>query len=297
MRVVDLLRVRRPFFSFEFFPPKSDQGVEALMATAKTLRALDPAYVSVTYGAGGSTRSRSVETALRIQREVGLEICAHVTCVGSSRDQLRSLFDELQAGGVRTIMALRGDPPRGETAFTPAAGGLTTSRELVQMLRSEYDFGIGAGCYPETHPEAPDAYTDLIRLKAKVDAGVDFLVTQLFFDNDAYFDFVARARNAGIEVPIVPGIMPIGNFAQIDRFTKTIGASIPRRLRAALEERKDDPAAVVDLGVAYATLQSADLIARGAPGVHFYTLNSSPATRAVVSALLASRFAPEPLVQ
>jgi methylenetetrahydrofolate reductase (NADPH) len=293
MRAIDQVRTRRPFFSFEFFPPKSDDGVERLMQTARTLRVLEPAYVSVTYGAGGSTRARTVETALRIQREVGLEICAHVTCVGSSRAQLRSLFDELKAGGIGTIMALRGDPPRGETAFVPEPDGLRTSLELVQLLRAEYDFAIGAGCYPETHPEAPDAYTDLIRLKAKVDAGVDFLVTQLFFDNDAYFDFVARARNAGIEVPIIPGIMPIGNYAQIDRFTRAIGASIPPRLRAALEERKDDAAAVVDLGVAFATLQSADLLARGAPGVHFYTLNSSPATRAVVSALMASRLASE----
>jgi methylenetetrahydrofolate reductase (NADPH) len=294
MRIVEALRARRPFFSFEFSPPRSDEAARALMQTAATLRALDPLYVSVTYGAGGSTRVRTVETAVNMQRDLGLDVCAHVTCVGSSRADLRKLLDELRDSGITNVMALRGDPPKGETAFVPAEDGLRTSRELVEFMRAGYDFCIGAGAYPETHPEAPDAYTDLLRLKAKVDAGVDFLVTQLFFDNDGYFDFVARARDIGIEVPIVPGVMPIGNYAQINRFTQAIGATIPARLRAALDDRKDDPAAVADLGVSYATLQCADLLARGAPGVHFYTLNSSPATRAVVSALLTTRFGAVP---
>jgi len=297
MRIVDALRVRRPFFSFEFFPPRNEQGVEQLMATAQLLRALEPAFVSVTYGAGGSTRARTIETALRMKDEVGLNVCAHLTCVGSTRDELRALLQELRTAGIENVLALRGDPPRGESAFVAPPSGIGTSRELVELVRAEFDFCIGAGAYPETHIEAPDSYTDLMRLRQKVDAGVDFLVTQLFFDNDRYFDFVARARGEGIEVPIIPGIMPIANYEQIDRFTKMCGASIPARLRAALEARKDDPGAVVDLGVAYATLQCAELLARGAPGIHFYTLNRSPATRAVVSALLASRFAAEPLVR
>jgi methylenetetrahydrofolate reductase (NADPH) len=290
MRIIEAMRARRPFFSFEFFPPRSDEGARTLMEAASMLRTLEPLYASVTYGALGSNRARTAETVIRIQRETGIDVAAHVTCVGSTREELRALFDELRGAGIHNVMALRGDPPKCETAFVPVAGGLSTSRELVELLRSEYDFCIGAGCYPETHPEAPDAYTDLIRLKQKVDAGVDFLVTQLFFDNDLYFDFVARARNLGIEVPIVPGVWPIINYAQVDRITRSIGATIPPRLRAALEERKGDPAAVTDLGVAYATLQSSDLLSRGAPGVHLYTLNSSPATRAVVSALQASRF-------
>jgi methylenetetrahydrofolate reductase (NADPH) len=269
MKVVEALRIRRPFFSFEFFPPRNDEGVEQLMRTAQTLRALAPAYVSVTYGAGGSMRARTVETAIRMHRELGLTVVAHVTCVGSTRDEMRDLLRELGHAGIENILALRGDPPKGEKAFVPTADGLRTSTELVQLINDEFDFCVGGACYPETHVDAPDAYTDLLHLSRKVAAGADFLVTQLFFDNDRYFDFVERARAQGIGVPIVPGI--------------------PQALREALEIRKSEPEAVAELGVAYATAQCVDLLARGAPGVHFYTLNKSPATRAVVSALLATR--------
>jgi methylenetetrahydrofolate reductase (NADPH) len=289
MKVTEALRIRRPFFSFEFFPPRNDEGVEQLMCTAQTLRALSPAYVSVTYGAGGSTRMRTVETAKRIHRELGLTVVAHVTCVGSTRDEMRELLRELHVSGIENVLALRGDPPKGETLFVPSADGLCTSTELVQLINAEFDFCVGGGCYPETHPDAPDAYTDLLHLTRKVAAGADFLVTQLFFDNDRYFDFVERARAQGIGVPIIPGIMPITNYAGITRMTSMSGATIPQALRDALEARKDEPEAVAELGVAYATAQCVDLLTRGAPGIHFYTLNKSPATRAVVSALLATR--------
>jgi methylenetetrahydrofolate reductase (NADPH) len=277
VKVTEALAASRPFFSFEFFPPKNDEGVEQLMRTVQTLRALNPAFVSVTYGAGGSTRARTVQTAKRIHRESGLTVVAHITCVQSTRDEMRSLLHELAQAGIENILALRGDPPKGETAFIAPEDGFKTSTELVQLLDAEFNFCVGGGCYPETHIEAPDAQTDLLRLEGKVRAGTDFLITQMFFDNDRYFAFVERARR------------PITNYAGITKMTSMSGASIPHELREALDARKDEPEAVAELGVAYATAQCVDLLARGAPGIHFYTLNKSPATRAVVSALLAMR--------
>jgi methylenetetrahydrofolate reductase (NADPH) len=289
MRIGDSLRLRRPHFSFEFFPPKNDAAVLDLLEVVRALRALDPGFVSVTYGAGGSTRARTVEVAKRIKAEIGVEVLAHVTCVGSTKDEVRALLHELRGSGIENIMALRGDPPKGEARFVQAKGGFAYASDLIAMLAREFDFCVGAAAYPERHPEATDFETDLTHLANKVAAGAHFLVTQFFFDNDAYFRFVERARNAGIGVPIVPGIMPITNYGQLARMATMIGSSIPERLRHALDERSDEPEAVAELGVAFATLQCADLLDRGAPGIHFYTLNRSPATRAVVSALVASR--------
>jgi methylenetetrahydrofolate reductase (NADPH) len=289
VKVTEALALRRPFFSFEFFPPKNDEGVEQLMRTVRTLRDLHPAFVSVTYGAGGATRARTVETAKRIHRESGLTVVAHITCVQSSRDEMRLLLRELTEAGIQNVLALRGDPPKGESAFTAREDGFKNSTELVQLLRAEFSFCVGGGCYPETHIEAPDAQTDLARLEGKVRAGTDFLITQMFFDNDRYFAFMDRACRLGITVPIIPGIIPITNYASIAKMTSMSGASIPGPLREALDARKDEPEAVAELGVAYATAQCVDLLARGAPGIHFYTLNKSPATRAVVSALLATQ--------
>lgn len=287
MKIIEALQKRKPFFSFEFFPPKNDEGVRLLFEAIARLRPVEPAFVSITYGAGGSTRARTVELAKRIQNELGLDVMAHVTCVGASIDDLRRLFEELAASNIQNIMALRGDPPKGEEAFVATAGGYAHASELIAMLAQDYSFCIGAACYPETHPEAFNAETDLRYLLDKVQAGANFLTTQLFFDNERYFGFVARAREIGINVPILPGIMPITDYRQIQRFTEMCGSEIPARLRGELERRSDEPEAVLDLGVAYATLQCADLLARGAPGVHFYTLNRSPATRAVCSALRA----------
>lgn len=287
MRISSALASVRPFFSFEFFPPKTPEGEEQLLATVQTLRPLRPSFVSVTYGAGGSTRARTLSVARRIQDDIGLTVMAHATVVGATRADLRSLFDEIARAGIENVLALRGDPPRG-TTFEPQPGGLSRSAELVEMLKRNYGFCIGGACYPETHVEAVSEDDDLAHLVEKVDAGAEFLVSQLFFDNDKYFRFVERARAAGITVPILPGIMPITNYEQIDRFTKMCGATIPPKLRVELEERRGDTDAVEDLGVAYATLQCTDLLRRGAPGVHFYTLNRSPATRAIVSSLLAA---------
>ncbi len=296
MRISDLLDAKRPSFSFEFFPPRDDAGVESLFATIESLRVHRPAYVSITYGAGGSTRARTIELAKRIKRESGLEVLAHVTCVGSTAADLRATFRELEEGGIENVLALRGDPPRGSATFERTEGGFAYSTDLIALLAREFSFCIGGAAYPEKHPEAASLEDDLAVARRKQDAGAAFLVTQLFFDNAAYAGFVARARAAGISIPIVPGIMPITNYQQIERFVAMCGATIPAPLRAELDARRNEPDAVAEFGVAYATLQCAGLLAQGAPGIHFYTLNKSPSTRAVVSALLASGSAPQPAV-
>ncbi len=295
MRICDLLRFARergePVFSFEFFPPKTDEGVRALFDTVDALRPLGPAYVSVTYGAGGSTRQKTVDLVKRLRREREVEAMAHVTCVGSSRDEIASVLDEVADAGIQNVLALRGDPPRGQTEFVPHPEGFRYASDLVAFVRSRperWRFCIGAAAYPEGHVETRDLGQDLRNLKTKVDAGVDFLVTQLFFDNPRYFAFVERARAAGLTLPIIPGIMPFTNVEQVERFTAMCGASIPPPLRAAMEVRRADPDAARELGVAYASLQCADLLRRGAPGVHFYTLNRSTSTRAILAALRAS---------
>jgi methylenetetrahydrofolate reductase (NADPH) len=287
VRIKDALATVRPFFSFEFFPPRDDAGSRQLFATIEALQPLRPAFVSITYGAGGSTRARTVALAKEIQQQIGLTVVAHVTCVGASRAELRALFDDLARGGIENVLALRGDPPKGGT-FAPAAGGFSHASELIAMLRRNYDFCIGAACYPEKHPEAPTFETDLAFLKAKTDAGADFLVSQLFFDNELFLAFERRVRAAGVDVPVLPGLMPITNFDQIQRFVAMCGATIPPKLRVEMEARKGDVEAVQDLGVAYASMQAIELLQGGVPGIHFYTLNRSPATRAIVSSLLAA---------
>jgi methylenetetrahydrofolate reductase (NADPH) len=295
VRISDILRFARergePVFSFEFFPPKTDEGVRALFETVEALRPLGPAYVSVTYGAGGSTRERTMELVKRLKRESEIEAMAHVTCVGHSRDELAALLDEIAEAGIQNVLALRGDPPRGQTAFTPHPEGFRYASELVAFIRSHperWRFCVGAAGYPEGHVETRDLSRDLAHVKEKVDAGADFLVTQLFFENVHYLRFVDRARAIGIRVPIIPGIMPFTNVDQVERFTAMCGAHIPPQLRAAMEVRREDPDAARDLGVAYASLQCAELLRRGAPGVHFYTLNRSTSTRAILAALRAS---------
>jgi methylenetetrahydrofolate reductase (NADPH) len=278
-----------PCFSFEFFPPKTSDGEANLKAALSELSRLEPAFVSVTYGAAGTQaqREKTIEIVTGIKAEYGLEAMAHFTCVGSTVQELRTMLDHMRDAGIKNVLALRGDPPAGQEEWTATAGGLSYSRELIELIRDGYDFTVGAACFPEVHVHAQSAESDLRYAREKVDAGARFLITQLFFENAAYYDFVARARDIGIEVPIIPGIMPITNVAQIQRFTALCGACIPDRLRRELELRADQPGAVGDFGVAYATLQCADLLAHGAPGIHFYTLNRSPATRAILSALRA----------
>ncbi len=284
-----LLQGEMPSYSFEFFPPKSPEGVAALFATLKDLADLSPTFVSVTYGAGGSTRDLTADLVTRIRKETGIEAMAHLTCVGHSRQELGAMLDRFREAGIENVLALRGDPPQGQSQFVPAPDGFAHASELVAFIRGRNEpFSVGAACYPEGHIECPSREKDLEHLRRKVAAGVDFLITQVFYDNAFYFDFVERARRAGIRVPIVPGLMPITTISQIDRITRMCGATIPRRLELELEKRKANPEAVVELGVAHATVQCVELLARGAPGIHFYTLNRSPSTRAIVSALRAN---------
>jgi methylenetetrahydrofolate reductase (NADPH) len=286
MRIDHILATAdRPVFSFEFFPPKTEEGAEKLRETLGTLRELEPDFVSVTYGAGGSTRGLTLELTKWIKQDLGIEAMAHLSCVGASRDELSVILDSLVGAGIENVLALRGDPPQGDGAWQPHPGGLRYSSELAALIASGYPACVGAAAFPEVHPEAADMPSDLRFLRQKVESGVSFLITQLFFDNDAYFRFVEEARAVGIEVPIIPGIMPITDVGQIKRFTDMCGASIPNALLEQLESRAHCPDAVLELGVSYATLQCAELLARGAPGIHFYTLNRSPATRAILAAL------------
>jgi methylenetetrahydrofolate reductase (NADPH) len=289
MRIDQILAAGGPVFSFEFFPPKTEAGERNLYAALSELRPLEPSFVSVTYGAGGSTRAKTIEIVKRIRDEYGLEAMAHFTCVGATVSELRSTLDEMRGAGIDNVLALRGDPPAGQEEWTKTEGGLEYSRELVQLIAADYPFAIGAACFPETHIHAASPEADLRHLVEKVGAGANFLITQLFFDNGFYFDFLRRARQVGITVPIIPGIMPITRVGQIERMAAMCGSAIPDPLRDELHARGEDSEAVLDFGVAYATLQCAELLAAGAPGIHFYTLNRSPATRAILSALKLAR--------
>jgi methylenetetrahydrofolate reductase (NADPH) len=284
MRINELLG-EEPTFSFEFFPPKTAAGEENFERALQELAPLEPSFVSVTYGAGGTTRDKTVETVRHIKEHHGLEAMAHFTCVGATTEELRATLEEIRGAGITNVLALRGDPPRGQEEWVASEGGLEYSHQLVSLLREDYDFAIAAACFPETHIHATSPEDDLRYLKQKVDAGVDYLITQLFFDNELYFDFVARARAIGITVPIIPGVMPITGYGQIARITSLCGATMPEHVLTELEARKDDAEAVAEFGVSYATMQCADLLAKGAPGIHFCTLNRSPATRAILSAL------------
>ncbi len=277
---------REPVFSFEFFPPRTDDGERNLRAALAELRQLQPDFASVTYGAAGSTRDRTLEVTKWLEQDLGIEAMAHLSCVGASREELTAIIDGIAAAGIQNILALRGDPPRGTNGWTPHPGGLRYSTELVALIAELHpSISIGAACFPEVHPEAPDLAHDLRFLKDKTASGASFLITQLFFDNAFYFRFVTEARASGIDVPILPGIMPITDASQIKTITGMCGASIPPELLTQLELRAGDAPAVTELGVSYATLQCAELLAKGAPGIHFYTLNRTSATRAILSAL------------
>jgi methylenetetrahydrofolate reductase (NADPH) len=298
----DRLAHKRPVFSFELFPPKTEAGEARLWRSLEQLTTLRPDFVSVTYGAGGSTRARTMEIVTRVRSELGVEPMAHLTCVGASRDELAAVVDRLGEAGVRNILALRGDPPRGQDHFQIADGGFAHATDLIAFIKERGEFCVGAACYPEVHPEATSAEDDLRWTKAKVDAGADFLISQLFFDNAAFSRFRSRARAAEIQVPILAGIMPVTNVGQVHRFTQMCGASIPEPLARRLRELPDDPVEVFWTGVQYAAHQCRALLeprgdaafsdaGDGIDGVHFYTLNRSPATRAIFEILRLARSA------
>lgn len=274
-----------PIVSFEFFPPKTESGWAQLYGAIAELHAIKPGYVSVTYGAGGGTRAKTVDLVSRIQRELGLRTMAHLTCVGHTADQLGGILDELWQQGVRNVLALRGDPPAGQTDFKPTAGGFAHADELVAFARGRHDFCIGVAGYPEGHPQCLNKTRDLEHLKRKLDAGGNFVVTQLFFDNADFYAFRDAARAAGISQPIVAGIMPITNVAQIKRFVSMCGAKIPHPLLTRLEQLESSPAEVVKAGIEYAVGQCQDLMRQGVDGLHFYTLNKSTATVQICRAI------------
>ena len=286
MYISKLFNGGSPVFSFEFFPPKTAGGDESLRRTISELCPLAPGFVSVTYGAGGSTRDRTLELVSYIKNDVGLETMAHLTCVGAGRADIGRTLDRLVAAGIENVIALRGDPPAGESSFVATVDGLAHASDLVRLIRErEMRLCLAVAGYPEGHPEAPSLEQDLAYLAEKVAAGASLVITQLFFDNATYFVFVDKARRAGVSVPIVPGIMPITDLGQIERFTKMCGAGIPRSLRDRLEPVRDDAEAVAAIGVDHATRQCRELLAKGAPGIHFYTLNRSRSTRNIVSEL------------
>jgi methylenetetrahydrofolate reductase (NADH) len=285
MKIIDIFKQGTPTFSFEFFPPKTDEGFDKLYQAIENLKSWNPGYVSVTYGAGGSTRTKTLDLVGRIKHQIGLESMAHLTCVGHTADAIGSILDRLRDDGIENVLALRGDPPTGEESFVKTIDGFGFGNELVSFIREKYSFCLGVAGYPEGHVESSDLKSDLEHLKRKVDAGADFIVTQLFFDNRHFFDFCDRARACGIQVPIIPGIMPIINAKQTQRFTKMCGASIPKALMERLERNQEDASAVRRIGVEHATTQCDELIKHGVPGIHFYTLNQSTATLAILENL------------
>lgn len=284
--ISDLFAQGKPLRSLEFFPPKDDTGVQALRATAAALKKIQPDFVSVTYGAGGSTRERTAQVSNLLKDEFGLTVMPHLTCVGHSRDELVDIANRHHASGIRNIMALRGDPPKGSTEFKPAENGLSYANELVTLLKSAHpDFCLGVAGYPEKHPQAPSFEIDLVNLKRKVDAGASFITTQLFFENDAFYRFVERCQAAGITVPIVPGIMPPLSLNQVRRMQQLSSSNVPSKLLRRLEAAGDDPDIMEFVGIDWALSQIRDLFAHGVPGYHLYVLNRAKAALALAAGL------------
>lgn len=288
MKLSEIYAHKKPVISFEFFPPKSEEGTENLFKNMKCLSSLKPDFISMTYGAGGTTRDKTVALVTRIKKEVGIEAVAHLACGGHTRSEIKSILDSLKKGGIDNVLALRGDPPQGETQFPIVPDGFKYASELTQFIKSQFSFGIGVAGYPEKHVEAKNLEDDLKHLKEKVNAGADVIITQLFFDNKDFYKFVEKVRQMDIKIPIVAGIMPIKDVDQIKRFTKMCGAKIPDDLLNRLELAQDDREKVVKLGVEHSFRQCKDLIQNGVQGIHFYTLNQSKSTQDIFNRLIES---------
>lgn len=288
MKISEFYKKQRSTISFEFFPPKTPEGETKLFQIVTDLKKLAPSFVTVTYGALGNTQANTLRIVEEIKRRVGLEVAAHLTCVAHSREEIEKILGTLQQKAVENIVALRGDP-QGDASFKAPPNGFHYASELVRFIRNHPRFGnafsLCVAGYPEVHPECKDKKKDLEYLKRKVDEGADAVITQLFFDNARYFDFVERARRSGIKVPIVPGIMPVTHGPQIQKFSLMCGASIPERIRQAIARYGDNQEAITDFGIEYATEQCRQLLGGGAPGLHFYTLNQSLATRRIYTNL------------
>ncbi|MCA9258429.1 MAG: methylenetetrahydrofolate reductase [NAD(P)H] [Planctomycetales bacterium] len=284
--IADAYGPNRFGLSFELFPPKTAAGMDSLFDHVARLMRFDPSYITCTYGAGGSTQDRTLEVIAGVLERHSLPVATHLTCVGRTADQIADYLQRAQELGVGNVVALRGDPPQGETEFTAVPGGFSYANELVGFIRQRFgSLGVAVGGYPETHQEAPSAEADLENLKRKVDAGADVIITQLFYDNADYFKFCDRCQEAGIDVPVVPGLLPVTNLAQIKRIASLCGARLPGDFAAALEARADDAEGQFDVGVEFATRQAAELLAAGIPGLHFYVLNKSEAASQVLDAV------------
>jgi len=285
MQITEIMKRGDPVFSLEFFPPKTPEEMTQLYMTLRDLKTLHPGYISVTYGAGGGTRDKTIEIVTKAKHEIGLESMAHLTCVANSRQQIKDILDKLVRSGIENIAVLRGDPPRGTDRFIPNPEGFQHASELTAFIRKYYPLCIAVAGYPEGHIESPDKETDWGYLVEKVRAGADFIITQLFFDNRYFFSFEKRMRAKGVSVPIVPGILPITNYHQLVRITKFCGASIPEQVVRDLEAIQHDPEAVHAYGIEYAVRQCRELIDHGVAGLHFYTLNQSKATHEIIRKL------------
>ncbi len=287
MRIADLYAAgRRPVLSLEFFTPQNEAGRASLFLALDRLRAIEPGFVSITCGAAGTTRERTADLAIEVQRAFGLTAMAHLVCTGTTQAELEETLRHMRAEGIDNILALRGDPPKGVSDWTPVEGGFRHANELVEFVRKRFSLGIGGACYPEKHHEAPSLDVDIQNLRLKVEAGAEFLITQLFFDNEKFWAFVEEVRAQGIEVPIVPGIMPVLNLTNLQRIASlSPGTTIPAELETAFRDAGDDEEAALQTGVAFAAKQCRALLAHGAPGIHFYTLNRSRATLQTVAQL------------
>ena len=274
MKIKDILAKKRTI-SCEFYPPRSAEGIPAVLEAVDQLSLFSPHYVSVTYGAGGSTRAFTEEITVQVKRQAELEVMAHLTCVGQTMEEVHDVLVRLENEGIENVIALRGDPPRGQMNFVPVPGGFSHANELIEHMKNNFHFSIAAACYPEGHPESPDLCTDAKYAKAKVDAGAEFLISQLFFDNRDFITFLDRAERAGIKVPVLAGVLPILSAAQIRRFVRLCGSRIPPELDKDLDKFADDDDSCRELGIEYATKQVRELWDSGVAGVHFYALNRS----------------------
>ncbi|MFN0118579.1 MAG: methylenetetrahydrofolate reductase [NAD(P)H] [Elusimicrobiota bacterium] len=279
MKITEILKRQSPLISFEFFPPKTDDGFKNLMETISSLKKINPSFVSMTYGAGGSTRSKTVELVRLIKNEVGIETLAHLTCVGHSSAELSSILEELTKANIENVLALRGDPPKGQNTFIPTEDGFQFANELVQFIKKKFNFCIGVAGYPEKHIESSSAEEDIKHLLGKVESGGDFVISQLFFDNKDFFSFSSQLKITG--VPVIAGIMPITDFEQAQRFTAMCGAKIPPHLFQEMSRYSADKEKIIQIGIEHATRQCEELLASGVSGIHFYTLNKSLSTQEV----------------
>jgi methylenetetrahydrofolate reductase (NADPH) len=285
MKMTDILKATRPVFSFEFYPPKTDQDTLQLYETLKEVKKLQPGFVTITCSAGGGTSHGTIDIVKRTKKELGMESAAHVTCIGHSKNDIKAMLDELSENEIDNVLALRGDPPLNQSSFVTNPNGFHHASELIAFIRASYQFCVGVAGYPEGHIESPNKETDWDYLSMKVTAGADLIITQLFFDNRFFFAFEKRMREKDVTIPIVPGIMPITNYHQLIRFTQTCGASIPTEVARNLERFKNNADAVREYGIEYATRQCIELLDHGVNAIHFYTLNKSHSSREIVKNL------------